>query len=153
MGSRQCQQGVENGPFCRLSAGAAVRNDRCCPSSPPPSPSHPPALAEHLLKTTKARFGQPKSASGTTKLRVLKSGCRIEELQLKACARLEPAPTFYTIIASRVLSLTMLGRDCPVSCSRLAPLRNRTNTRYGWVASPFPTGTFTRQETPSFARR
>ena len=42
---------------------------------------------------------------------------------------------------------------CPAFCSRLAPLRNRTNTRYGWVASPYPTGTFTRQETPSFARR
>ena len=39
------------------------------------------------------------------------------------------------------------------SCSRLSPLRNGTNTRYGWVANPYPTGTFTRQETPSFARR
>jgi len=36
---------------------------------------------------------------------------------------------------------------------RLAPLRSRTNTRYGWVACPYPTGTFTRQKTPSFARR
>jgi hypothetical protein len=42
---------------------------------------------------------------------------------------------------------------CPVFCSRLTPLRNRTNTRYGWMASPYPTGTFTRQETPRFARR
>jgi hypothetical protein len=30
------------------------------------------------------------------------------------------------------------------SCSRLSPLRSRTNTRYGWVASPYPTGSFTR---------
>jgi hypothetical protein len=42
---------------------------------------------------------------------------------------------------------------CPICCSQLAPLRNGTNTRYGWVASPYPTGTSTRQETPSFARR
>ena len=39
------------------------------------------------------------------------------------------------------------------SCSRLTPLRSRTNTRYGRVANPYPTGTFTRQKTPSFARR
>jgi len=39
------------------------------------------------------------------------------------------------------------------SCSRLTPLRSRTNTRYGRAANPYPTGTFTPQETPSFARR
>ena len=33
------------------------------------------------------------------------------------------------------------------------PLRTWINTRYGWVASPYPTGTFTQQETPSFTRR
>ena len=38
-------------------------------------------------------------------------------------------------------------------CSRLTPLRSRTNTRYGRAANPYPTGTLTRQETPSFARR
>ena len=42
---------------------------------------------------------------------------------------------------------------CPLCCSWLSPLRNGTNTRYGWVASPYPTGTSTRQEAPSFARR
>ena len=45
--------------------------------------------------------------------KVLKSGCRIEELQLEKRARLEPALAFYMIIAWRVLFLTMLGRDCP----------------------------------------
>jgi hypothetical protein len=39
------------------------------------------------------------------------------------------------------------------SCSRVAPLRHGTNTRYGRAAHPYPTGTLTRQETPSFARR
>jgi hypothetical protein len=45
--------------------------------------------------------------------KVLKSGCRIEELQLETRARLESALAFYMIIAWRVLYLTMLGRDCP----------------------------------------
>jgi hypothetical protein len=38
------------------------------------------------------------------------------------------------------------------SCSRVTPLRHGTNTRYGRAANPYPTGTLTRQETPSFAR-
>ena len=41
----------------------------------------------------------------------------------------------------------------PIYCSRVTPLRNGINTRYGRVASPYPTGTLTPQETPSFARR
>ena len=32
-------------------------------------------------------------------------------------------------------------------------LRNEIKTRYGWVANPYPTGTFTPQDTPSFAQR
>jgi len=41
------------------------------------------------------------------------------------------------------------------SCSpRVQPrLRHGRQTRYGWVASPYPTGTFTLQETPSFSWR
>ena len=34
-----------------------------------------------------------------------------------------------------------------------ARLRHGRKTRYGWVASPYPTGTFTLQETPSFSWR
>jgi hypothetical protein len=45
--------------------------------------------------------------------KVLKSGCRIEQLQLETRERLEPALAFYMIIAWRVLFLTMLGRECP----------------------------------------
>ena len=45
--------------------------------------------------------------------RILKSGCRIEELQLEKLERLEPALAFYMIVAWRVLFLTMLGRECP----------------------------------------
>lgn len=45
--------------------------------------------------------------------RTLKSGCRIEKLQLEKLERLEPALAFYLIIAWRVRYLTMLGRECP----------------------------------------
>ncbi len=45
--------------------------------------------------------------------RILKSGCRIEKLQLERIERLEPALAFYMIIAWRILFVTMLGRDCP----------------------------------------
>ena len=45
--------------------------------------------------------------------RILKSGCKIEELQLEKLERLEPALACYMIIAWRVLFLTMLGRECP----------------------------------------
>jgi len=45
--------------------------------------------------------------------RILKSGCKVEELQLEKLQRLEPALAFYMIIAWRVLYLTMLGRQCP----------------------------------------
>jgi len=45
--------------------------------------------------------------------RILKSGCRIEKLQLEKIERLEPALAFYMIVAWRVLFLTMLGRECP----------------------------------------
>ena len=45
--------------------------------------------------------------------KVLKSGCKIEELQLERITRLEPALAFYMMVAWRVLYLTMLGRACP----------------------------------------
>jgi hypothetical protein len=45
--------------------------------------------------------------------RILRTGCRIEKLQLEKLERLEPALAFYMIVAWRVLFLTMLGRECP----------------------------------------
>src|SRR5262245_34372470 len=41
------------------------------------------------------------------------------------------------------------------SCSPRVPprLRHGRKTRYGWVARPYPTGTCTLQETPSFSWR
>jgi len=45
--------------------------------------------------------------------RILKSGCKIEDLQLEKLERLEPAILLYMLIAWRVLFLTMVGRECP----------------------------------------
>jgi hypothetical protein len=44
---------------------------------------------------------------------VLKTGCRVEALQLARVERLECALAFYLIIAWRVLWLMRLGRTCP----------------------------------------
>jgi hypothetical protein len=45
--------------------------------------------------------------------KILKSGCKIEALQLESKKRLEVALSFYMIIAWRILYLTTLGRSCP----------------------------------------
>ncbi len=45
--------------------------------------------------------------------RVLKTGCRVEEIQLETTARLKNCLAFYQIIAWRVLSLTYQNRECP----------------------------------------
>ena len=49
--------------------------------------------------------------------RVLKSGCRVESLQLATLERLERALVIYLIIAWRILHLVTWGRECPdLSC-------------------------------------
>ncbi|MCA9078116.1 MAG: IS4 family transposase, partial [Planctomycetaceae bacterium] len=45
--------------------------------------------------------------------RVLKTGCKVEEIQLEKKARLKRAPMFYQVIAWRIPYLTFLGRECP----------------------------------------
>lgn len=45
--------------------------------------------------------------------RILKTGCRVEALQLSTLDRLEPALALYLIIAWRILYLTVLGRTTP----------------------------------------
>jgi hypothetical protein len=50
--------------------------------------------------------------------RVLKTGCRVEEIQLETTARLKNCLAFYKIIAARVLYLTHLNRTAPeISCA------------------------------------
>lgn len=49
--------------------------------------------------------------------RILKSGCKVEQLQLQSRERLEAALALYLIVAWRVLYLTRLGREVPdLSC-------------------------------------
>jgi hypothetical protein len=45
--------------------------------------------------------------------RILKSGCRVEELQLKTADRFKPCVALYMIVAWRVMHVLMLGRECP----------------------------------------
>jgi hypothetical protein len=45
--------------------------------------------------------------------RILKSGCRVEALQLATLERLERALVIYLIVAWRILQLVTWGRDCP----------------------------------------
>jgi hypothetical protein len=45
--------------------------------------------------------------------RTLKTGCRVEEIQLETTARLKRCLAFYKIIAWRVMYLTYLNRECP----------------------------------------
>ena len=45
--------------------------------------------------------------------KVLKSGCKVEKLQLETPERFLPCLGLYLIISWRVLYLTMLGRSCP----------------------------------------
>jgi len=50
--------------------------------------------------------------------RVLKTGCRVERIQLKTVAALTCALVIYAVIAWRILYLTNLGRQCPdIACS------------------------------------
>ncbi len=45
--------------------------------------------------------------------RVLKTGCRVEEMQLETMGRVKNCLAFYRIIAWRVMYLTHLKRECP----------------------------------------
>lgn len=45
--------------------------------------------------------------------RTLKTGCRVEEIQLEKMARVKNCLAFYKIIAWRIMSLTHLNRECP----------------------------------------
>lgn len=45
--------------------------------------------------------------------RVLKTGCRVEEIQLETMHRVKNCLAFYRIIAWRVMYLTYLNRECP----------------------------------------
>jgi len=49
---------------------------------------------------------------------VLKTGCKIENIQFKTQEAFEPTLACYMVIAWRILCLTHLGRQCPdLPCS------------------------------------
>lgn len=48
--------------------------------------------------------------------RVLKTGCRVEKIQLETTSRVKNCLAFYKIIAWRVMHLTYLNRQCPSLC-------------------------------------
>jgi hypothetical protein len=62
---------------------------------------------------------------------------RFEAVPALQGTRLPLRPTGFSVYASSIL-FAVFPR-----------LRHGRKTRYGWVASPYPTGTFTLQETPS----
>lgn len=45
--------------------------------------------------------------------RILKTGCRVEDIQLEKMSRVKNCLAFYKIIAWRVMHLTHLNRECP----------------------------------------
>lgn len=45
--------------------------------------------------------------------RVLKSGCKIEELSMKKAARLKRAIAINIVVAWRIMLMTLLGRQAP----------------------------------------
>lgn len=52
--------------------------------------------------------------------RVLKTGCRVEKIQLETTSRVKNCLAFYKIIAWRVMYLTYLNRECPsLPCTAL----------------------------------
>ena len=57
------------------------------------------------------------------------------------------SPMAYRLLCVRFTALV----HAPHSPLTIRALRRRCNTRYGWVVSPYPTGTRTPQDTPSFA--
>lgn len=66
-----------------------------------------PELAEHLVDYYCLRWRIEDWH------RVLKSGCRIEELRNESANRLERALAIYLVIAWRVMLMTLLGREVP----------------------------------------
>lgn len=58
--------------------------------------------------------------------RTLKTGCRVEKIQLETMSRLKNCLAFYKIIAWRILYLTYLNRTTPVPLlTRLGGYNNR----------------------------
>ena len=65
--------------------------------------------------------------------RTLKTGCKVEELQLSTKERLEKAIVIYMIIAWQMLMLMTLGRDVPeLPCEVIF---DREEWQAAWIVS------------------
>ena len=73
--------------------------------------------------------------------------CNMLDLEaVPALQGTQVTPVAYAILCVRFVYFVRLSR----SFLAARALRRKRNTRYGWVVNPFPTGTSTRQDTPSF---
>ena len=52
-------------------------------------------------------------------LRVLKSGCKVEDIGMQDASRLQLVITLYTVIAWRLLLMTLLGREVPETAAEI----------------------------------
>jgi len=82
--------------------------------------------------------GGARVAFGSVKTLGVRNKRLFEAVPALQGARSPLRPTGYSVYASPIL-FTVSPR-----------LRHGRKTRYGWMANPYPTGTFTLQETPSF---
>ncbi len=64
-------------------------------------------------------------------------------------------PIRFSVYASPVLFMRWSVNRSSSNWKAIAlpTLRHKRNTQYGWVANPYPAGTFTLQDAPSFAWR
>ena len=139
---RQCPASV--------SCASCVLPSRPSPRSglsPPPSPRrektpHPHAVAVRLhLPAGQELMGLPKCCDASLPAcHGLRTPADLPRLAIPG-GRVVPAGAF-----KPSASATSLFDAVPA-------LRHGRKTRYGWGATPYPTGTFTLQETPSFSWR
>jgi hypothetical protein len=69
---------------------------------------------------------------------VLKSGCRVEELQLETAGRFQPCLALYMIVAWRVMYALMMGRACPEASCELIFSEDEWKAVYTVVAQSPP---------------
>jgi IS4 transposase len=62
--------------------------------------------------------------------RILKSGCKVEKLQLENRSRFDACLTLYMIIAGRILYLTMLAREYPTASCHIVFMEEEWKTAY-----------------------
>ncbi len=145
---------LDDSPRAHAVSGLFTRS---CPSPVGIIVSLPPGAfgASRVLRRLSSCMPRPEDSGGFPHPR--QSGCFLlpsSTLKLSASATsLSRSCTSTSGCATIPTAYRILCVRLPRLCSRITPLRDGINTRYGRVASPYPTGTSTPQETPSFARR